>query len=67
MKSHEGPSFGTDEELPNSWGEHVFDDDFNPSVQLTEDELLARDIDSFGRTTEKKTDGTDSGVIWTLS
>ncbi len=54
MKNHAGPSFGTNEELPNSWGEHVFDDDYDPSVQLTEDELLARDIDSFGRTTEKK-------------
>ena len=30
----------------NSWGVHVFDDDYDANITLSDDELLARDIDS---------------------
>ena len=43
---------GIDEETRKnieSWGSHTFDEDFDPTVRLTEDDLLARDIDSEGR------------------
>lgn len=32
-----------------SWGRHVFDEDFDPKVRLTEDDLVARDINNSKR------------------
>ena len=44
--------FEVDEETRKnieSWGSHRSDKDFDPSVRLSEENLIARDIDSMGR------------------